>query len=118
MLVRIPISVCFSYWKQVFLIRPTITGFWRDDKLRQIATPLTGQIEVCVRLGFVDSDSKTQLQDALAALVENANDDTLLKSINLAVLMHTRSEDHRVRLFALTCAEALWRVNGGKMIGV
>lgn len=91
-------------------------AFWRDDKLRQIATPLTGQIEVCVRLGF--ADGKPQLQDALAALVENANDDTLLKSINLAVLMHTRSEDHRTRLFALTCAEALWRVNGGKLIGM
>ncbi|PPQ90282.1 hypothetical protein CVT25_013107 [Psilocybe cyanescens] len=110
----------FSLWSSVI---QTLTRtlnfddgvFWRDDKLRQIATPLTGQIEVCIRLGF--ADGKILLQDCFAALVETATDDTLLKAINLNILMHTRSEDHRVRLFALTCSEAIWHSNGGKLLG-
>jgi len=93
-------------------------GYWRDDKLRQIATPLTNQIEVCVRLKLTDGISKTQLQDCFGALIENATDDTLLKSINLGILMHTRSEDARVRLFALSCSEAIWKTSGGgKLLG-
>ena len=34
------------------------------------------------------------------------------------ILMHTRSEDPRVRLFALACSESLWRSQGGKLIGM
>ncbi|KAF8966928.1 armadillo-type protein [Flammula alnicola] len=90
-------------------------GFWRDDKLREISVPLTEQIEVCVKANF--ADGKAQLQDCFAALVESVIDDTLLKTINLNILMHTRSEDARVRIFALASSEALWRVNGGKLIG-
>jgi len=31
--------------------------------------------------------------------------------------MHTRSEDVRLRTFALTCSETLWRAHGGKLLG-
>ncbi|KAF8154101.1 hypothetical protein B0H34DRAFT_800000 [Crassisporium funariophilum] len=90
-------------------------AFWRDDKLRQISTVLTGQIEVSIRLNFVDG--KSQLQDCFSGLLETVTDDTLLKTINLNILMQTRSEDSRVRLFALSCSEALWRSHGGKLLG-
>jgi hypothetical protein len=49
--------------------------------------------------------------------MEAVNDDALIKSINLDLLMHTRSEDVRLRVFALTCSESLWRAHGGKMLG-
>ncbi|KAF4611649.1 hypothetical protein D9613_003824 [Agrocybe pediades] len=113
----------FALWSSVVqVLARTLNfddaGYWRDDKLRQIATPLTNQIEVCVRLKFTDSAGKAQLQDCFNALIENATDDTLLKNINLGILMHTRSEDARVRLFALSCSEAIWKTSGGgKLLG-
>ena len=91
-------------------------GFWRDDKLRQILDGLTSQIEVCVRLNF-NADGRRLLQDCLVVLLENITDDTLVKAVNLNVLMHTRSEDSRIRTFALTCSETLWRSQGGKLLG-
>lgn len=91
------------------------TGFWRDDKIRQISAPLTAQISVYVKQNFVNG--KDLLQDCFSALSENVIDDTLLKNINLNILMHTRSEDVRVRILALSSSEALWRIHGGKLIG-
>jgi U3 small nucleolar RNA-associated protein 10 len=70
---------------------------------------------VCVKANF--TEGKGQLQDCLGALVETVTDDALLKSINLNTLMHTRSEDARVRIFALSCSDSIWRSNGGKLIG-
>lgn len=89
--------------------------FWRDDKLRQMSSPLIAQAAVCIKLNY--TDGKIQLQECLGALTDSATDDNLLKAINLDLLMHTRSEDVRLRLLALTCSEALWRVHGGKLLG-
>jgi len=110
----------FSLWSSVIQIftRALILddgAFWRDDKLRQVSIVLTGQIEVCIRLNYVDG--KPMLQECFGALLETVTDDTLLKTINMNILMHTRSEDPRIRLFALACCEALWRSQGGKLIG-
>ncbi|KDR78387.1 hypothetical protein GALMADRAFT_245550 [Galerina marginata CBS 339.88] len=110
----------FALWSSIIqILSRTLNfddgGFWRDDKLRQISTPLTGQIEVCVRLNF--SGGKSQLQDCFSTLIEAITDDTLLKAVNLNILMHTRSDDPQVRLFALTCSEGIWRSNGGKLLG-
>ncbi|GLB44223.1 putative U3 small nucleolar RNA-associated protein 10 [Lyophyllum shimeji] len=90
-------------------------AFWRDDKLRQMTSPLIQQVAVCVKLST--AEGKSLFQDCLVALVESVTDDMLLKSINLGILMHTRSEDVRSRLFALACSEKLWRVHGGKLLG-
>ncbi len=57
------------------------------------------------------------LSAALVALCDAATDDALLKRLNLDVLMHTRSDDARVRIFALRCASALWLAHGSKLIG-
>jgi hypothetical protein len=43
--------------------------------------------------------------------------DNILKSINLDVLMHTRSEYAQVRLTALQVSEELWKAHGGKFLG-
>lgn len=90
-------------------------AFWRDDKLRQLASPLIKQIPVCNQLNLMEG--KVFLQDCLVALVDSATDDMLLKAVNLEILMYTRSEDVRLRLFALTCSEKLWKVHGGKLLG-
>ena len=63
------------------------------------------------------TEGRKQLQECLSALLDSITDDTLLKTVNLNVLMHTRSEDSRVRIFALSSAEVLWRSHGGRLIG-
>ncbi|KAL1745319.1 armadillo-type protein [Schizophyllum fasciatum] len=90
-------------------------SFWREAQLRKLAKPLVEQVPVCVSIDA--KDGRRRLRDALMALVETSNDDVLLKSINLDLLMHTRSEEAPVRLVALECAEALWRNHGGKLLG-
>jgi U3 small nucleolar RNA-associated protein 10 len=57
------------------------------------------------------------LQQCLEAIVENTTDEALLKAINLDLLMHTRSENAKIRHFALTCSGSLWRLHGGKLLG-
>jgi len=52
----------------------------------------------------------------LVALTDSAADDALLKTLNLDLLMHTRSDDARLRVFALACATALWNSHGGKLL--
>ena len=83
--------------------------------LSSISTPLIQQVDICISHQF--SSGKSLLKDTLATLVEGVNDDSLLKSINLNILMHTRSEEPQVRLFALTCSEALWATHGNKLLG-
>ncbi|KAL1725845.1 hypothetical protein EV714DRAFT_255460 [Schizophyllum commune] len=90
-------------------------SFWREAQLRKLAKPIVEQVPVYV--GIDAKDGKRLLRDALTALVDTSNDDVLLKSINLDLLMHTRSEEAAVRLVALECAEALWRNHGGKLLG-
>ena len=90
-------------------------AYWRDDKLRQLSKPLIAQVVVCVDANY--SDQRQLLQDALNVLVDTVTDDALLKSINLDLLMHTRSEDARLRTYALSCSEMLWRNHGGKLLG-
>ncbi|KAG0706218.1 hypothetical protein DFH29DRAFT_902720 [Suillus ampliporus] len=89
--------------------------FWRDDKLASVAKPLIAQVSSCIRLNI--ADGKQALTNCLIAMTSVASDDSLLKSINLDLLMHTRAEDARERIFALSCSEALWREQGGKLIG-
>ncbi|GJE92911.1 U3snoRNP10 and BP28CT domain-containing protein [Phanerochaete sordida] len=90
-------------------------AYWRDDRLRTLAAPIIAQVAVCTRLHA--PDARTALSDCLVAMVEAVNDDSLVKKINLDILMHTRAEDARLRLYALTCSEALWRAHGTKLMG-
>ncbi|KAF8626030.1 hypothetical protein AX15_005120 [Amanita polypyramis BW_CC] len=90
-------------------------AYWRNDKLHQLSKQLIAQVAVCVDASF--SDQRQLLQDSLNALVDTVTDDTLLKSINLDLLMHTRSEDAGLRMYALSCSEMLWRNHGGKLLG-
>ncbi|KAL5525140.1 UTP10 [Sanghuangporus sanghuang] len=87
--------------------------YWRDDRLRLISEPLTQQIPVCINLSI--SEGRTLLSKALSALVDCLEDDTLAKAMNHAVLMHTRSEDARIRIFALQCSVAIWQAHGSKL---
>lgn len=103
-------------WRQLIRYSIIIIAFWRNDKLRRIAPVLVEQAAVCIRLG--STAGKASLPVCLEAMTEAVNDDTLLKSINLDLLMHTRSDDVRLRTFALTCSEVLWQSHGGKLLGM
>ena len=89
--------------------------FWRNDKLRQLLGPLVGQMEVSVR--YNDEECKTAISECLLGMAEVITDDNLLKSLNIDILMATRSEDPRLRCQALVCSEAIWRGHGGKLLG-
>jgi U3 small nucleolar RNA-associated protein 10 len=104
--------VVLSYLRTTHSSSPV---FWRDDKLASVAKPLIAHVSTCIKLNI--ADGKQALTNCLIAMTSVAMDDALLKSINLDLLMHTRAEDARVRIFALSCAEALWREQGGKLIG-
>lgn len=76
---------------------------------------LIGQVAVCARLGT--SEAKLVMSKCLDVMTETITEDALLKSTNLGLLMHTRSEDARLQIFALSCSEVLWRSHGGKLLG-
>ena len=89
--------------------------YWRNDKIRQLLTSLVAQINVSIR--FHDIESKSVLTDCLLGMAEVITDDNLLKSLNIDILMNTRSEDPHLRAQALACSEAMWRSHGGKLLG-
>ncbi|KAG1852147.1 hypothetical protein DFJ58DRAFT_791745 [Suillus subalutaceus] len=62
---------------------------------------------------FENDDGVFWRDDKLASVAKPM----IAQSINLDLLMHTRAEDARERIFALSCSEALWREQGGKLIG-
>jgi U3 small nucleolar RNA-associated protein 10 len=108
-------------------------AFWRDDRLQQLMPVLVSLIPHASIGTVVDQDallpssssskgsnssSRDIVSAGLVALCNVATDDTLLKRLNLDVLMHTRTEDDApVRIFALQCARALWTAHGLKLIG-
>jgi U3 small nucleolar RNA-associated protein 10 len=53
-------------------------------------------------------------QQCIVALSESVHDDEL-KRLNLAILMHTRSEDPRVKIAGLDCSRMLWEESECKM---
>jgi len=92
-------------------------AYWRDDKLRQIAPSLVKQLPRCIALDRDPTRNRTLLEECLVSLTDNATDDTLLKTINLNLLMHTRSESTKLKIYALHCSTALWKSHGGKLLG-
>lgn len=91
-------------------------AFWRDDRLRQLTGPIVAQVSVCTSLD--SPDARGALSECVIALTEVITDDMLVKNVNLELLMHTRHEEAKVRLYALTCAESLWRAHGAKLMGM
>jgi len=99
-------------------------SFWRDEKIRQLSSTLISQIPVCAKLQLPSSSpgnnpdsAKSLLQDCLVSCADTVTDDSILKTINLDILMHTRAEDVKTKLFALMCAETMWRACGSKLLG-
>jgi U3 small nucleolar RNA-associated protein 10 len=105
-------------------------AFWREDRLKQISAPLISQIPVvCNSFTGIDgeADRRSLLSHALCALAGAVSEDydergggsggALLKSLNLGILMQTRSEDAKQRIFSVQSATELWRTNGIKLVG-
>ncbi|SRR6266403_272098 len=94
------------------------TGFWRDDRLRQVMPVLVALVAPAAGASQDAPSSGREIVSAgLVAFGDTATDDALLKRLNLDVLMHTRSDDALVRIFALQCARALWTAQGSKLVG-
>ena len=105
------------------------TVFWREDRLKQISEPLISQISVvCNSFAGVGGEAdRKSLSAALCALAGAVSEDydergggsggALLKFLNLGILMQTRSEDPKQRIFSLQCATELWKTNGTKFVG-
>ncbi|EJD43874.1 hypothetical protein AURDEDRAFT_185221 [Auricularia subglabra TFB-10046 SS5] len=85
------------------------SAYWRDDRIRKIMPVLVDQIAALPS----GAAHQKALVDTLVALAHAAGDSAVLKAINLAVLMHTRSDEAHVRLLALVVADAIWREDGG-----
>jgi U3 small nucleolar RNA-associated protein 10 len=108
------VSLCVIYGRFINSFNYYLV-FWQEDKLRQIAPALVEQVAVCAPLNV--PNGKPTYTACLSNLTDCVTDDTLLKFINLNVLMHARSDDARLRLLSLTCSETLWRAHGGKLLG-
>lgn len=73
--------------------------------------------QVAVSTELRTPEGRLAVSECIVALGDAINDDSLMKKLNLDILMHTRAEDARLRVYALTCSEALWRAHGGKLMG-
>jgi U3 small nucleolar RNA-associated protein 10 len=94
------------------------TVFWRDDRLQQVIPVLVALVAPAgASQDGSPSGGREIVSASLVALGDTATDDGLLKRLNLDVLMHTRSDDTLVRIFALQCAHALWTAHGSKLVG-
>lgn len=91
--------------------------FWRDDRLQQVIPVLVALVASAGANQNAPLGGKEIVFASLVALGATATDDGLLKRLNLDVLMHTRSDDTLVRIFALQCAHALWTAHGRKFVG-
>ncbi|KAG8835933.1 hypothetical protein FRC17_000018 [Serendipita sp. 399] len=59
----------------------------------------------------------TLLCSAMSSVASVITDPTLLKTLNLDILMQTRSEQTETRLLSLNCLEKLWTSNGRRLVG-
>jgi U3 small nucleolar RNA-associated protein 10 len=95
--------------------------FWRDDRLQQVMPVLVALVSPAGASQDQDAPlggrEREIVSASLVALGDTATDDGLLKRLNLDMLMHTRSDDTLVRIFALQCAHALWTAHGSKLVG-
>ena len=96
--------------------------FWHDPRIRPLISPLVGQLGISLVSSTVSgrtvSSELQLLSHAFTGIVECTEDDSLLKDMNMKVLMHTRSEDVRVRLAAVQSAAIIWDSQGRKLRGV
>ncbi|PIL25976.1 hypothetical protein GSI_11730 [Ganoderma sinense ZZ0214-1] len=89
--------------------------FWRNDKLRQLQPLVIQQIPVATRISV--PGSKSAVSECLIAILSLVDNDAMAKSLNLDVLLYSRSDEVRVRLFSVSCAEQLWRAHGERLLG-
>lgn len=81
-----------------------ILAFWKDNRLSQVIKPLVTQIPIAAS----NKLNKEVLKRVFPAFAGISTSDNLLKDLNVAILMQTRSESSAVKLCALECASAIW----------
>jgi U3 small nucleolar RNA-associated protein 10 len=86
-------------------LTPTAIAMWNDKQLGVLSKAVILQIAVFPNLSV--SGRSDCLPSCVAHLASSMSREDQLKDLNLGILMHTRSEDGRVRQLALrSCVEA------------
>lgn len=80
--------------------------FWNEERYRALIKPAVKQI------GYVSASANPTAEDALidlfASLAHSTTSETVLKIVNDAVCMTTRSDDASERLLALRVLDKMW----------
>ncbi|KZT37682.1 hypothetical protein SISSUDRAFT_1062609 [Sistotremastrum suecicum HHB10207 ss-3] len=98
-----------SIWRAVIdLLNTSFTAdqgtFWKDNRLSQVIKPLVAQIPFAAS----SKPNKEVLKKVFPSFAGISASDNLLRELNVAILMQTRSEIPAVKLCALECATAIW----------
>lgn len=83
---------------------------WNDKQLGTILAALVPQIAVGPSLSYEGRGDL--LRPTLAQFANLLTREDQIKRLNLDILMHTRSEDARIRLLAMKCAVQAWTSAG------
>lgn len=94
----------------------SISAFWTDAHLTLLLPHLTSQLPFAPHLTLPTSTTPTIYADTLAAFASTTSSPSLLKQLNTAILMHTRSADATVRALALDVTGAVWARAGEDML--
>ncbi|KAG9005674.1 snoRNA-binding rRNA-processing protein utp10 [Tulasnella sp. JGI-2019a] len=89
--------------------------FWRDDRLERIMPSLVKQLSIPSFI-TIDDEDKRSLIACLSGFAHAVNREQLLKSLNLAVLMETRSENIKTQILALEGLSAIWKREGARVM--
>ncbi|SDA02509.1 BZ3501_MvSof-1269-A2-R1_Chr12-3g03653 [Microbotryum saponariae] len=94
-----------------------LADFWTPLRLGKLSTPVADQVLVSRQVlppGLVKSHYEPLLSQYSLRLVAH---ERLLKQFNMSLLMHTRSDDLRVKRAAVEALEQVWVALGDGMLG-
>jgi U3 small nucleolar RNA-associated protein 10 len=107
-----PINPCLS---SSLILHPA--AFWTREKSEKFLPAMTSQLSI---LASLKGDSEICLNTLTLALSTAADamasSDTVLKALNTAILLETRSESAATRVAAITALGAVWQKKGEEMI--
>jgi len=84
--------------------------------IQKLSKPLIRQ--VCVAASLDDPAVKDAVSSCVSSMAGIVLDEALLKHINLDILMQTRDDEVRTKLYALSCARHVWEDHGKRLAGL
>ena len=94
-------------------------AYWTDEHLAKLLPHLTEQLPFASSLTTTDASSSSSSEvypTTLASFAGTTSSPSLLKSLNHAILMHTRSAEAEIRTLALEVTAAVWSRAGEDML--